>query len=290
VGCSIAQPDFAAAVAANNASFRIPTPVFGAGLVEAIPEDAILANMAANAPQKQQFGIGGHVNRNANDGTITRFGWKAQNKSLLLFGGEAYNVEQGVTNELFPTERDETPGCVFNATPEDSTDVNANTPTAAMSDLVGFEYFMRYLAPAQPAPPGPPGSPVNASVNHGSQVFAQIGCALCHTPSLSTGSSSTAALSHQQVNLFSDLLVHDMGSGLADGITQGLAQGNEWRTAPLWGLGQRIFFIHDGRAADLMQAIGAHASPGSEATGSVNTFNALPPPSKQDLLNFLRSL
>jgi CxxC motif-containing protein (DUF1111 family) len=87
------------------------------------------------------------VNRNPNDGTITRFGWKAQNKSLLLFAGEAYNVEQGVTNELFPTERDETPGCVFNPTPEDSTDVNATTPTAAMSDLVGFEHFMRFLAP-----------------------------------------------------------------------------------------------------------------------------------------------
>jgi CxxC motif-containing protein (DUF1111 family) len=290
VGCSIAQPDFGAAVAANNASFRIPTPLFGAGLVEAIPDDAILANMAANAPRKQQLGIGGHVNRNANDGTITRFGWKAQNKSLLLFGGEAYNVEQGVTNELFPTERDETPGCAFNATPEDSTDVNATTPTAAMSDLVGFEHFMRYLAPPQSAPPGPPGSPMNASVNHGSQVFAQIGCALCHTQSLSTGSSSTAALSNQNANLYSDLLVHNMGTGLADGITQGLAQGDEWRTAPLWGLGQRIFFIHDGRAADLLQAIGAHASAGSEATGSVNAFNALPPPSKQDLLNFLRSL
>jgi CxxC motif-containing protein (DUF1111 family) len=127
-------------------------------------------------------------------------------------------------------------------------------------------------------------------VAHGSQVFAQIGCVLCHTPTLSTGSSSTAALSHQPVNLFSDLAVHNKGTGLADGITQGLAQGNQWRTAPLWGLGQRIFFIHDGRATDLVQALAAHTSPGSEATQSVNAFNALPPPSKQDLLNFLRSL
>lgn len=289
-GCSIAQPNFAAAVAANNAFFRIPSPVFGGGLIESIPDDAILANLAANAALKLQFGIAGQVNRNPNDGTITRFGWKAQNKSLLLFAGEAYNVEQGVTNELFPTERDETPGCVFNPTPEDSTGVNATTPTAAMSDLVGFEHFMRFLAPPQPAPPQP-GGPVNpGSVAHGSQVFAQVGCVLCHTPTLSTGSSSTAALSHQPVNLFSDLLVHNMGTGLADGITQGLAQGNEWRTAPLWGLGQRIFFIHDGRATDLVQAIAAHASPGSEATQAVNAFNALPPPSKQDLLNFLRSL
>ena len=88
---------------AGNLIFRIPTPVFGAGLIENIPDGAIIANMRANASLKQHLGISGHTNNSGNDGTITRFGWKAQNKSLEIFAGEAYNVEMGVTNELFPT-------------------------------------------------------------------------------------------------------------------------------------------------------------------------------------------
>jgi CxxC motif-containing protein (DUF1111 family) len=286
--CSITQPNFAAEVAQGNAIFRIPVPLFGAGLMEAIEDSTILSNLALNASQKAQLGISGTVNRNGNDGTITRFGWKAQNKSLLLFAGEAYNVEQGVTNEIFPTERDETPGCVLNATPEDSTDITASTPIASMSDIVAFEYFMRFLAPPQPQQP-PPG-PQGQSVQHGSQVFAQIGCALCHTPTLQTGKAASPALANQPVALFSDLALHNMGSGLNDGITQGLATGAEFRSAPLWGLGQRLFFLHDGRATNLVQAITAHASTGSEANGVVNNYNALPAASKQDLLNFLRSL
>ena len=122
VGCSMAQPDFAAEAANGNLSFRIPTPVFGAGLIENIPDAAILANLAASA--SRQLGIAGVPNRSGNDGSITRFGWKAQNKSLLVFAGEAYNVEMGVTNELFPNERGYPPnpippGCIFNPTPED---------------------------------------------------------------------------------------------------------------------------------------------------------------------------
>lgn len=108
-GCNIVQPDFAMAVQQQNAIFRIRVPVYGAGLIEMIPEPTIVANLAANPQQKTQLGIGGLLNRSANDGTITRFGWKAQNKSLLMFAGEAYNVEQGVTNDLFPNERNETP-------------------------------------------------------------------------------------------------------------------------------------------------------------------------------------
>ena len=131
-GCNIQQPDFATAQANNNVIFRIPTPVFGAGLIETIPDSTILANQFSNLAAKQALGIGGMANRevklaqglpnrNGNDGTVTRFGWKAQNKSLLLFAGEAYNVEMGVTNELFQNKRDETSGCVFNGIPEDIT-------------------------------------------------------------------------------------------------------------------------------------------------------------------------
>src|SRR5262245_44729332 len=120
-GCSISQENFAIQVANNNVIFRTPTPTFGLGLVEQIPDSAILANQAANGAAKSSLGIAGRPNRNGNDGTITRLGWKAQNKSLLLFSGEAYNVEMGITNELFQQERDETASCQFTKRPNDGT-------------------------------------------------------------------------------------------------------------------------------------------------------------------------
>src|SRR5437870_6706591 len=300
-GCNISQPDFNAAAANNNLILRIPTPPFGGGLIETIQDATILANRNSNAAAKQALGINGHPNFNGNDGTIARIGWKAQNKSLELFAGEAYNVEQGVTNEIFNTERDETPGCIFNGTPEDHTNFEATTSTP--SDVVKFAIFMRFLAPPTPAPATP-------SISNGSNLFNQIGCALCHTPTLMTGKSSSGALDNKPVNLFSDLLVHHMGPGLGDNIIQGGAGPDEFRTAPLWGLGKRIFFLHDGRTKDLLQAIRAHASSSqncqgaqpangttpegfacnSEANAVINTFNALSQGQQQDILNFLRSL
>jgi CxxC motif-containing protein (DUF1111 family) len=113
---------------------------------------------------------------------------------------------------------------------------------------------------------------------------------LCHTPSLQTGTFPVAVLTNKPVNLYSDLLVHHMGVGLADDIVQGAAGPDEFRTAPLWGVGQRLFFLHDGRATDLLTAIQAHASSGSEANGSVAAFNRLKANERQDILNFLRSL
>jgi len=270
-------------------------------LIEAISDSAIQANANSDSSAKNQWGIGGHPNRvlhdgvingaantNGNDGTVTRFGWKAQNKSLETFAGEAYNVEMGVTNELFPNERDETPGCLYNGTPEDHTNFDLNG-TALPSDIVRFTAFMRLLDQPQPAPS-------NASTIHGRQIFAAIGCALCHTPSFTTGQSSVAALSNIQANLFSDLLLHHMGPRLADDIVQGQAGGDEFRTAPLWGLGQRMFFLHDGRSADLVTTILGHAGKGdhrytdSEANAVINNYKKLSPQDQQDLLNFLRSL
>jgi len=280
--CNITQPNFSQAEAANNLALRIPTPLFGAGLISAISDSTILANKAASAALKKQFGIAGHENRSANDGTITRFGWKAQNKSPQIFGAEAYNVEQGVTNDIFPTERDETPGCQLNALPEDTVNM-AFSYVGDISDVMGFAYFMRYLAPPAALTP-------TASTLRGQQVFTQTGCALCHTPSLQTGNSISAALQNQTVALFSDLLVHNMGTGLADGITQGTAQGGEFRTAPLWGLSQRLFFLHDGRTSDVQAAILGHASQGSEASVVIQNYTSLPASAKQDLLNYLRSL
>jgi CxxC motif-containing protein (DUF1111 family) len=119
---------------------------------------------------------------------------------------------------------------------------------------------------------------------------------MCHTPSLQTGQNKIPALNQQTVALYSDLAVHGMGPGLADNIQQGAAAGDEFRTAPLWGLGQRIFFLHDGRTADLIQAIRAHSSdgngqfPASEANAVIRRFIQLSNSDTQDLLNFLRSL
>lgn len=287
-GCKIAQPNFQQAAERGNLIFRTPTPVFGGGLIESIPDSAILANMSSNAASKRSLGIAGRPNISPNDTTITRFGWKAQNKSLEIFAGEADNLEIGVTNELFPNKLDGTPGCQFNSTPEDSTNFSLDG-TVLPSDIVRFASFMRFLDQPRPAPSTP-------STVHGEQVFVQIGCALCHTPSLTTGQSTVTALSNIQVNLFSDLLLHHMGPRLADNVAQGSAGGDEFRTAPLWGLGQRIFFLHDGRTSDLVQAIENHSSTGdrryssSESDDVIANFRKLSEQDKQDLLNFLRSL
>ena len=294
-GCTATQPNFEQMQQLNNLIFRIPTPLFGAGMIENIPEATIYANMAANTTLKQGLGISGHPNISGNDGTITRFGWKAQNKSVEMFAGEAYNVEMGVTNELFPEERSRPPAsCLTNPTPEDSTNFPASG-SAIPSDIVAFANFMRFLAPPAQSTKGIPGNPPATSIANGRALFSQIHCDMCHTPTMQTSASSfTAALNNQTAALFSDLLVHHMGSGLADNVSQGTAGPDEFRTAPLWGLGQRLFFLHDGRATPsnggLLTAIQAHASSGSEANGVVSLFQQLSNQQKQDLLNFLRSL
>ncbi|HEV2991468.1 MAG TPA: di-heme oxidoredictase family protein [Candidatus Angelobacter sp.] len=313
-GCNLAQPDFATALAQNNVIFRIPTPVFGLGFVEATPDATFAANLAANASQKSALGINGRLNTSGNDGTVTKFGWKAQNKSLLIFAGEAYNVEQGVSNELFTNERSAVPGCVFNTSPEDHSDLTDTTasPSGAASDTVNFAMFMRLLAP-----PTPSGS--STSITNGSNLFNSIGCALCHTPTLTSGPSPFTALNNATYHPFSDFAIHKMGNQLIDGVHGNEAEPDEFRTAPLWGLGQRLFFLHDGRTTDLLQAIAAHTGgPNncftnqdfdqfvingvafqpfeqrqtcvSEADAVITNFNNLTASQKQDVLNFLRSL
>ena len=286
-GCQINQPDFAAAQAADNVVFRIPTPLFGLGLVEATPDANLRTAFDANAALKTQLGVSGHFNTSGNDGTITRFGWKAQNKSLLIFTGEAYNVEQGVTNELFPNERETTAGCSFNATPEDSTTLDtvanvASPASAHASDSLNIATLMKLMAPPTVVP--------SAAAQRGERVFADLGCQTCHVATQTTGRSTTAALSNVTYHPYSDFALHDMGRGLNDRINQGEANGADWRTAPLWGLGQRIFFRHDGRTNDLVTAIQAHASQGSEANGVIARFNALARDQMTDLLAFLRAL
>jgi CxxC motif-containing protein (DUF1111 family) len=288
-GCNLLQPNFAQQVSAHNVIFRIPTPLFGLGLVENTSDAALQANLSLFQGQKASLGIGGALNTSGNDGTITRFGWKAQNKSLLVFAGEAYNVEQGVTNELFSNERSGVNGCLINPTPEDHTkvfnDAGGTTGTAAdmSGDAVDFALFMRFLAPPTPAP-------VNNSAVNGSNMFFNVGCAFCHSTQLTTSTSPFSGLSNVTYHPYSDFAVHHMGSGLADGVTQGAAGPDQFRTAPLWGAGQRLFFLHDGRTSDIVKAIQAHAGSGSEANAVIANFNALQPSQKQDIVNFLRSL
>ena len=303
-GCNLEQPNFAQQLAAHNVIFRIPTPTFGLGLVEATPDSTLQANLAANRGIKSQLGIGGTLNTSGNDGTVTRFGWKAQNKSLMIFAGEAYNVEQGVSNEAFGNERAAVAGCVYNGSPEDATKMDDNgspvgTAAALSSDLVNFAGFMRLSAPPAPAA-------MSASEKSGANLFNGVGCALCHTSTLTTGMSKFAGMSNITYHPFSDFALHHMGLGLSDGVNQGAAGPDQFRTAPLWGVGQRLFFLHDGRTSDLLQAIQAHASNdcansrnrfastnqscGSEANAVIRRFNSLNRSQTQDVLNFLRSL
>jgi CxxC motif-containing protein (DUF1111 family) len=312
--CSLPQPSFNAAQAANNIIFRIPTPVFGTGLIENLEDSTLLKNQAANS--HNNFGISGAFNHNGNDGTISRFGWKAQNKSLHIFAGEAYNVEMGISNLLFTQDRPlpgedgnggsggtGLPGNCLNLSgtgyPEDNSNPNSSPQAAVLDDVSAFANFMRFLAPP------PTGSVVlngqavpTSSISNGASLFSAIGCAICHnpTPGSTQVSSSTpktsgpGSLSLAPVNAFSDIEIHHMGVGLADNVAQGGAGGDQFRTAPLWGLGQRIFLLHDGRTTDLIQAINAHDTSGSEADIPADNFQSLSPSQQQDLLNFLRSL
>jgi CxxC motif-containing protein (DUF1111 family) len=318
-GCTAAAlppTDFETEYRKGNLSFRIPTQTYGLGLIEAIQDLTILSNAASTASLRAPLGIGGISNRSGNDGTIARFGWKAQNKSLTIFAGEAYNVEMGITNDVFPNARDETPVCnqkinePNDITRTDTTDVRNqayNNPLHMLPDWLEFAIFMRQLAPPQPVP-------FSASALRGQQLFGTglsnpgVGCFLCHTPTMVTGPRhETEALQNLEAHLYSDLLIHHMGASLADNVTQGLAQGDMFRTTPLWGIGQRLFFLHDGRANDLLEAINAHASSGddvhfpssdnrgggyppSEATAVIQKFNALSAADKQAILDFLRSL
>jgi hypothetical protein len=315
--CKLEQPDFDAAVRDRNISFRIPLQLFGLGLIESISDTDIRNNMNANAKLKHELGIGGHTNMVPNNGTISRFGWKAQNGSITIFAGEAYNVEMGISNDLFPIARSEDEACNVAYEPFDvprSEDELYKKPEKIMPAWLMFTEFMRQVDAPQPAP-------LSASAAHGKDLFSSLGCALCHTPSFTTRGVAkpqtpheeigphVVALRGKQVNLFSDLLVHHMGATLADNIVQGAAGPDEFRTTPLWGLGTRLFFLHDGRTSDLMVAIQDHFSregsdggdnPSkdrhsrkygpSEANAVIERFNHLSEVDKQAILDFLRSL
>lgn len=317
-GCTAAvlpQPDFETQFRNKNVIFRIPLQLFGLGLIDSIQDREILAQHSATAAFRGANGIGGVPNRSGNDGTIMRFGWKAQNKSLTMFSGEAYNVEMGVTNELFPQAVEENELCngphknhpndVTRVDTTDASNEGFNNPLHLLADWMQFTLFMRFLD-------GPKPVALSPSAQRGQALFGTdashlgIGCAACHTPQMRTAPvMQSVALENQPVNMYSDLLVHHMGAGLADNVTQGTAKGDMFRTTPLWGVGQRRFFLHDGRTDDLLVAIETHASAGgcpdlagcpsggyppSEANQVVRRFNRLTPSDQQAILDFLRSL
>jgi CxxC motif-containing protein (DUF1111 family) len=261
--------------AANVVALRVTTPLFGLGLVDAVPDQTLLAlaaKEARNSPSTK-----GTANMVVDAGTgatrVGRFGWKAQQASLHTFSGDAYLNEMGITSPDFPNEN-----C-----PQGNCDLLKFNPLPTLNDdgegVDQFFDFMSMLAP-------PPRGRITNDVQDGARIFVAIGCADCHTPTLTTGPSPIAALSNKTFQPFSDFLLHNMGS-LGDGIVQGNAKQREMRTAPLWGLTSRPVFLHDGRAKTPTAAILFHDGQGARARRS---FQALRSSQQQDLVAFLRSL
>ena len=266
---------------ANVIARRVPIPLFGAGLVEAIPDEALTA--LDDADDRDRDGISGRAAIITDIATghtrVGRFGWKAQQATLLAFAGDAYRNEMGITNDLFPDElafgisSQQMKLCDRIPDPEDRAD-----PRTRRRGIDNFEAFMKFLAPAGRGV-------VDESVRAGEALFGAVGCAACHVPSLETGPSSNPLFNRKSVALFSDLLLHDVGTG--DGIRQGAASPLEFRTPALWGLRLRRPLLHDGTAATIEDAIGRH---GNEAAQARGRFLSLSADQRAMLIAFLKSL
>lgn len=247
---------------------RDTPPLFGLGLLDTIPDDSILR--LADPQDSNNDGISGRAN--VIGGRVGRFGWKAQVVSLHDFSGDAYLNEMGITSPEFPTEnlpQGGPPTCDTVADPEDDG-----------SNVDAFNDFMTLLAPLPPAPS-------TSTTRHGRALFRAAKCQACHVDKLRSGPSPVRALNRRRIRAFSDLLLHYMGSQLADGIEQGDARGGEFRTAPLWGVGQSAPYLHDGRAATLGGAIAAH---GGEASASRDRHLALSPADRTAVVEYLKAL
>lgn len=262
---------------ATIVAHRRTTPLFGLGLVDAVPDAvffAIAEHEAASSPQ-----TAGHVSVVTDPATgqarVGRFGWKAQQPTLFAFAGDAYVNELGVTTPLFPSENCPQGNCALLAA-----DPATNEPNEPDNDdLQEFADFITFLAPPPPGKVGP-------SEQAGQALFARIGCASCHMPTLQTGPNAVAALSNAAFSPYSDFLLHDMGA-LGDGIVQNQAGPTLMRTAPLWGLRFEPSYLHDGRAATPDAAILAHDG---QARAARNAYAGLNPTQKAQLVAFLNSL
>lgn len=275
---------------ANAISVRSGPAVFGAGLIEAIPDSIIRSH--EDPGDLNSDGISGKANYVTAPDWIApatgpyagkhlgRFGRKAGTAFLVQQIATAYLQDMGITSELLPQENPHPQaGIVGDDVPD---------PEVSMATIQDVALYLRTLAPPQRGT-------VTAQVQRGEQVFTGIGCAGCHTPSMSTGAHPTiAALSNVEVHLYSDLLLHDMGNALADNFFEGEATGTEWRTAPLWGLrlyeeqlGGTAYYLHDGRTADLTDALLFH---GGEAQTARERFQNLSAEDRKALIAFLKSL
>jgi CxxC motif-containing protein (DUF1111 family) len=266
---------------ANIIIRRIPIPVFGAGLVEAIPDDAILA--LADPDDRNGDGVSGRAaivtDRGTGERRVGRFGWKAQHATLLAFSADAYRNEMGITNDLFRDELaigvDEARMRVCDPIP-DTEDIP--DPLTRRRGIDNFASFMRLLAPIDRAAG-------DEASREGERVFAAIGCTSCHVPALTTAESRHPLFDRRPVALFSDLLLHDVATG--DGIRQASAEPDEIRTPALWGVRHRRPLLHDGSAATIADAILRH---GGEAARARAGYDRLTADERAALLRFLNTL
>ncbi len=255
---------------------RKTTPLFGLGLVDAVPDKVFL--LLAQLEKNISPATAGRPNIVTDLATgrpaVGKFGWKAQNPNLKQFSGDAYVNEMGITNPMFPTEN-----CPQGDCAQMTACLSATEPEDDGSNVQAFADFMTLLA-------APPRGPITVDAFAGERIFFRIGCGSCHLPTLVTGFSPVKALNKAVFHPYSDFLLHDMGS-LGDGIEQGRAKGREMRTAPLWGLGVRTSYLHDGSEITLTGTILAHDGQGQFAR---NRFNALGAADAQKLIAFLNSL
>ena len=266
---------------ANVVTKRVPSPLFGAGLVEAIADETLVALEDPN--DLNDDGISGRAARIIDVGTgserIGRFGWKSQHATLLAFGADAYRNEMGITNDLFLEEvaagvdPEALAFCDLRPDPEDTRE-----PATGLRGIDNFDAFMKFLAPIDRAP-------LTEEAAWGEGLFDSVGCSACHIPVLQTGRNSNPLFNEKAVPLYSDLLLHDVGTG--DGIEQEAALPNEVRTPSLWGLRLRRPLLHDGSAADPEQAVLVH---GAEAESARLRFEELSEQERAALLAFLDSL
>jgi CxxC motif-containing protein (DUF1111 family) len=266
---------------ANVIARRVPIALFGAGLVEAIPDEMLLAR--DDPEDRDRDGVSGRAAIVTDIGTgqrrVGRFGWKAQHATLLAFASDAYRNEMGITNDLFPQELafgispEQMKLCDPIPDPEDQPDRRTRR-----RGIDNFEAFMKFLAPIGRGA-------IDDTVRSGEALFASVGCATCHVPALQTGPNANPLFNRKAVPLFSDLLLHDIGT--ADGIRQEAATALEFKTAALWGIRMRRPLLHDGSAPTVEDAIGFHIK---EALPARTRFLALAPEQKAALIAFVMSL
>jgi CxxC motif-containing protein (DUF1111 family) len=261
---------------ANVVARRRTTPLFGLGLVDAVP-DQTLEELAAF----QQLFTPATAGRTlvvtdvfSGQPRVGRFGWKCQIGTVLTFSGNAFLNEMGITTPFFPHENCPGGDCALLAVNPARTNPNDATET-----VMQLNDHTTFLAP-------PPQKPQTRKTRDGGDLFAAIGCADCHVPALQTGPSTVRALDRIVFFPFSDFLLHDMGN-LGDGIVQSGAHGNEMRTAPLWGARVRSSYLHDGRAKSVRDAILAHDGQGLTAR---NSFASLDEHAQDQILDFIDTL